>query len=95
MNDLRIKELCKQKGLTQSELAERIGISRVGLSKAINGNTTIGTLEKIAAALGVEVSALFAAPAEGVINCPYCGKPIALHPSEVGGCPAASPASEG
>lgn len=82
MNDLRIKELCKQKGLTQSELAERIGISRVGLSKAINGNTTIGTLEKIAAALGVEVSALFAAPAEGVINCPYCGKPIALHPSE-------------
>ncbi len=94
MNDLRIKELCKQKGLTQSELAERIGISRVGLSKAINGNTTIGTLEKIAAALGVEVSALFAAPAEGVINCPYCGKPIALHPSEVGGC-SASPASEG
>lgn len=92
MNDLRIKELCKQKGLTQSELAERIGISRVGLSKAINGNTTIGTLEKIAAALGVEVSALFAAPAEGVINCPYCGKPIALHPSEVSGCPCASPA---
>lgn len=94
MNDLRIKELCKQKGLTQSELAERIGISRVGLSKAINGNTTIGTLEKIAAALGVEVSALFAAPAEGVITCPHCGKSIALHPSEVGGC-SASPASEG
>lgn len=94
MNDLRIKELCKQKGLKQSELAERIGISRVGLSKAINGNTTIGTLEKIAAALGVEVSALFAAPAEGVISCPYCGKPIALLPSKVGGC-SASPASEG
>lgn len=95
MNDLRIKELCKQKGLTQSDLAERIGISRVGLSKAINGNTTIGTLEKIAAALGVEMSALFAAPAVGVITCPYCGKSIALHPSEVGGCPAASAASEG
>lgn len=78
MNDLRIKELCKQKGLTQSELAERIGISRVGLSKAINGNTTIGTLEKIAAALGVEVSALFAAPAECVITCPHCGKTIQI-----------------
>lgn len=76
MNDLRIKELCKQKGLTQSELAERIGISRVGLSKAINGNTTIGTLEKIAGALGVEVSAFFTTPAEGVITCPHCGKSI-------------------
>ena len=37
-----------------------MGISRVGLSKAINGNTTITTLRKIAVALGVDVVELFA-----------------------------------
>lgn len=92
---LRVKEICKQKGVLFKDLAAQLGVTDIWLRSSLKGNPTIGTLEKIAAALGVEVSALFAAPAEGVINCPYCGKPIALHPSEVGGCPAASPASEG
>ena len=39
---LRILELCRKAGITQTELAERIGLSRVGLSKAINGNPTVG-----------------------------------------------------
>lgn len=56
---LKILELCKQKGLTQVALAEKMGISRVGLAKALGGNTTITTLEKAAAALGVEVWDLF------------------------------------
>lgn len=59
-NDFRIAEILKHKGMTQTDLAEKIGISRVGLSKAINGNTTIATLRKIAAALGVDVVDLFA-----------------------------------
>ena len=59
-NDFRIAEILKSKGMTQTDLAEKIGISRVGLSKAINGNTTITTLRKIAAALNVEVQELFA-----------------------------------
>ena len=37
---LRILDICKQAGITQKELAERIGLSAVGLSKAINGNPT-------------------------------------------------------
>ena len=77
-NEFRIVEILKGKGMTQTDLAERIGISRVGLSKAINGNTTIATLRKIAAALGVEVSELFAAPKEGTITCPHCGKSITI-----------------
>ena len=56
---LRILELCRKAGITQPELAERIGLSRVGLSKAINGNPTVGTLEKIANALDVELWELF------------------------------------
>ena len=59
LNIFRILELCKEAGINQTELAEKIGLSRVGLSKAINGNPTIGTLEKIADALGVPVTELF------------------------------------
>lgn len=71
-NDFRIAEILKSRGMTQTDLAEKIGISRVGLSKAINGNTTITTLRKIAAALEVEVSELFA-PKSNTIVCPKCG----------------------
>ncbi len=77
-NNFRIAEILKSKGMTQTDLAEKIGISRVGLSKAINGNTTITTLRKIAAALDVEVAELFEAPKEGSITCPHCGKAITI-----------------
>lgn len=72
-NEFRIAEILKSKGMTQTELAEKIGISRVGLSKAINGNTTITTLRKIAAALGVPVPELFAPQPTNTITCPKCG----------------------
>ena len=62
---LRILELCKNKGITQKALAEQIGLSAVGLSKAINGNPTLSTLEKIANALGVDIVELFEAKREG------------------------------
>lgn len=61
---LRILELCRRTGKTQTELAEMIGLSRVGLSKAINGNPTIATLEKIANALNVEIWELFTSSTE-------------------------------
>ena len=59
---LRILDICKQAGITQKELAERIGLSAVGLSKAINGNPTKDTLEKIASALNVRINELFEEP---------------------------------
>ena len=59
---LRISDICKQAGITQKELAERIGLSAVGLSKAINGNPTKDTLEKIANALNVRITELFEEP---------------------------------
>ncbi|MFG6341395.1 MAG: helix-turn-helix transcriptional regulator [Alistipes sp.] len=58
--ELRIKELCKEKGLTLQQVAEYMGVNRVSLSNSINGNPTIGTLEKVAAALNVEIVDLFA-----------------------------------
>ena len=59
---LRILDICKQEGISQKELAERIGLSAVGLSKAINGNPTKDTLEKIASALNVKITELFEEP---------------------------------
>jgi len=73
---LRILEICKQNGYTQKELAEKVGLSPVGLSKAINGNPTKDTLERIASALNVPVTELFDQPATDIINCPYCGNKI-------------------
>lgn len=57
---LRIKEIAKQKGMTMEDLAERLGINRVSLSRNINGNPTMETLNKIADALGVNIRDLFA-----------------------------------
>jgi len=82
-NDFRIAEILKGKGITQTELAGKMGISRVGLSKAINGNTTITTLRKIATALEVSIADLFDKPAIGSITCPSCGADIKLTAEKV------------
>lgn len=78
MANLRIKELCKQKGITQKELAERIGLSPVGLAKAVAGNSTVNTLEKIADGLGVNISDLFENNSLNA-TCPHCGKPLKIN----------------
>ncbi len=75
---LRIKELLKEKGVMHKELAERLGVTDIALRASLKGNPTIGTLEKVANVLGVEVSELFTAPKEGSITCPHCGKPITI-----------------
>ncbi len=64
---MRIKEVCKEKGITVSQLAEKMGIKQESLSRAINGNPTLETLEKIASALGVDVPELFTSSSSGGI----------------------------
>jgi len=53
-------------------------MKRESLSRAINGNPTLETLEKIASALGVNISELFDQPKNNTagITCPHCGKNI-------------------
>ena len=47
---LQIKETLKQRGLTQNELAERLGINRVSLSRLLSdkNDMRISTIKKIA-----------------------------------------------
>lgn len=59
MNELRIKELAKQKGLTMQDIAEALNINRVNLSNSLNGNPTLERLRQVAKVLGVEISDLF------------------------------------
>ena len=76
--ELRVKELCKEKGLQMQELADKLGITRITLTRNISWNPTISTLENIAAALGVSVPELFAPQPTNTITCPYCGKSITI-----------------
>ena len=55
----KVKELCRNKGITIKELAEKMEIAPESLSRAINGNPQLSTIRKIAEALGVAVTDLF------------------------------------
>ena len=58
---LIIKEILKKKGMTQKDLAKLLYVTDVTISKILNGSPNVSTLERVAAALGVEVWELFTA----------------------------------
>lgn len=58
----KIKQLRKERRMSQEELAEKSGVSRAtisGLETKSNPITTTETLQKLASALNVEVSEFF------------------------------------
>lgn len=80
--ELRVKEICKEKGLLFKDLATQLGVSDVSLRQSLQGNPTVGTLQKIADALGVEFLELFAPAPTNAIICPHCGKSIRIEKGE-------------
>lgn len=72
---LNIKKVIKDRGLTVQEVADNMGITRIGLSQHINGNPSVEVLERIAKAIGCDISELFE-PVSTRITCPHCGKEI-------------------
>lgn len=68
---MRIKELIKEKGYTQQEFADILGITRVTLAHVISGKPSYTTLERIAGALQVPVWQLLVAP-EDVQGDDFC-----------------------
>jgi transcriptional regulator with XRE-family HTH domain len=80
---LRIKKLIKDQGITMYEFAEKLGIARVNLTKTINGNPTVETLERIATLLQVPITELFEVTPgmtkiPGATKCPYCSHDLTL-----------------
>ena len=66
---LRIKELCKEKGITMAEIAAKIGINPITLSQSLNGNPTLSRLQEVADVLGVGVGELFDSPTHSINGC--------------------------
>ena len=63
--DVRIKEICKEKGITLEDLAKRLGILRTSLSQALSRNSfSTDKLSDIANALDVPIWQLFASSEE-------------------------------
>lgn len=75
---LRVQEICKRQGITMQELAKKMGITYQALYASVSGNPTIGKLQEIANALGVDVVDLLGTPKEGEITCPKCGNRITI-----------------
>ena len=80
MTKLRVKELLKENGLTQKDLAAKLGMSEIGLSKCINenGNPDIKRLEEFADFLNVPIIELFEPPKTNLIICPNCNAKFKL-----------------
>jgi len=71
---LNIKKTIKDYGLEVQEVAKIMKITPTGLSQHINGNPSVETLERIAKAIGCDVSELFESTTkDNTINCPNCG----------------------
>ena len=72
--DIRLKELCKQKGITQKELANTLGVTEITLTRVNSGTCSLTLLERIATALNVPIQELFSQPTTNKITliCPHC-----------------------
>lgn len=81
--NLRIKELCKMKGITQKELAAKLGYTgeygHISFYQALGRNNfDMNRLSDIADALGCPVSYLFE-DRETTVKCPVCGAELSIH----------------
>jgi transcriptional regulator with XRE-family HTH domain len=54
-----VKRVCKERGKQMKDLAADMGIDPASLTRALNGNARLDTIEKIATALGVSMKSLF------------------------------------
>lgn len=81
---LYIKETLKKIGLTQNELAERLGINRVSLSRLLSdkNDMRMSTIKKIADAIGCDVTEFFTPDEKAehnTITCPHCGVKLVIN----------------
>lgn len=67
-NELRIREIMFEKGISVNEMSEKLGITRQSFYSIVNGNPTMSTLAKIAEILGVTVKKLFKDESNGNIS---------------------------
>ena len=81
---MHIKETLKKRGLKQNDLAERLGINRVSLSRLLSDKNDMraSTIKKIADAIGCDVAEFFTPEAtteHNAITCPHCGEKLVIN----------------
>lgn len=54
-----VRRLCKEQGKQMKDLAADMGIDPASLTRALNGNARLDTIQKIATALDVSMKSLF------------------------------------
>ncbi len=63
----RVKNICAEKGLQLKELSSIMNVKPESLSRALNGNPQLSTLQNIAEALNVGIADLFSDRTENCI----------------------------
>ena len=88
-----IKKYCELRGITQKELAAKLGVTSISLNATLKDgkDPRISTIQKIADALEVSITDLLSDGQKQVlseeqpvayvpyIRCPHCGKEIDLY----------------
>ena len=54
-----VRRICREQGKQMKDLASDMGIDPASLTRALNGNARLDTIQKIATSLGVSVKSLF------------------------------------
>ena len=76
---LNVDKILRAKGLTKTELAEKMSLSRNGVHRILTGNPTLANLIKMADVLDVPVSSLFDEPSQiNSLICPHCSGKIKI-----------------
>lgn len=80
MIKLRLKALCRERGLTLSELATKIGVSQSSISGFATGKIkpSFDTLERLCDALNAAPSELFETAPRILGRCPNCGAALSI-----------------
>ena len=87
MIKLRVKECCRAHGITQKELATRLGIKPISLSQMIaRKGFSVERLGEMADAIGCSVAELIAESKEEeqtakAMTCPRCGAALSVEVS--------------
>jgi transcriptional regulator with XRE-family HTH domain len=68
-----IDRLLKDRKLSKTDVAKRMGLSRESLYRILSGNPTLENIQKLSSAIGVPVAELFEHPAGNTLTCPNCG----------------------
>jgi len=70
---INIDSFLKEKRISKTDVAKRMGLSRESLYRIISGNPTLENIQKLADAIGIPISELFEQSENDVIHCPNCG----------------------